>query len=104
MIFLKEEKDKVLPCRKGRKENGGRQRGGVQNERKEKKYAGRGVETVKEPDMAKVRVFDIRGRLLLEKKDINASETKVNVGTTNEVLLVEVTTTEGLKATKRVIN
>jgi trimeric autotransporter adhesin len=54
--------------------------------------------------MAKVRVFDIRGRLLLEKKDINASETKVNVGTTNEVLLVEVTTTEGLKATKRVIN
>ncbi len=54
--------------------------------------------------MTSVRIFDIRGRLLLQKKDINASETKVNVGTTNEVLLVEVTTTEGLKATKRIIN
>jgi len=54
--------------------------------------------------MATVRIFDIRGRLLIEKKDINASETKVNVGTTNEVLLVEVTTAEGLKATKKVIN
>ena len=54
--------------------------------------------------MSMVRIFDIRGRLLLEKKDINASETRINVGTTNEVLLVEVTTTEGLKATKKVIN
>jgi hypothetical protein len=54
--------------------------------------------------MATVRIFDIRGRMLIEKKDINASETRINVGTTNQVLLVQVTTTEGLKATKKVVN
>ena len=54
--------------------------------------------------MATVRIFDIRGRLLVEKKDINSSETRINVGTTNQVLVVQVTTTEGLKATKKVIN
>jgi hypothetical protein len=54
--------------------------------------------------MATVRIFDIRGRLLVEKKDINSSETRINVGTTNQVLVVQVTTTDGLKATKKVIN
>ena len=54
--------------------------------------------------MSSVKVYDIRGRLLVEKKDVNASETKINVGTTNQVLLVQVTTTEGLKATKKVVN
>jgi hypothetical protein len=54
--------------------------------------------------MSTVRIYDIRGRLLMEKKDVNTSETKVNAGTTNQVLLVQVTTTEGLKATKKVVN
>lgn len=54
--------------------------------------------------MATVRIFDIRGRLLMEKNDVNTSETRMNVGVTNQVLLVEVTTTEGLKATKKIIN
>jgi hypothetical protein len=54
--------------------------------------------------MSTVRIYDIRGRMLLERKDINASETRINVGTTNQVLLVQVTTTEGLKATKKVVN
>jgi hypothetical protein len=38
------------------------------------------------------------------KNNINASETKINVGTTNQVLLVQVTTVDGIKATKKVIN
>ena len=54
--------------------------------------------------MATVQIFDIRGRLLVEKKGINASETRVNVGTTNQVLLVQVTTTEGYRAVRKVVN
>jgi hypothetical protein len=54
--------------------------------------------------MATVRIFDIRGRLLIEKKDINANETRINVGTTNQVLLVQVTTVEGYKAVRKVVN
>jgi len=54
--------------------------------------------------MSSVRIFDIRGRLLVEKKDINANETRINVGTTNQVLLVEVVTTEGYRAVRKVVN
>ena len=54
--------------------------------------------------MATVKIYDIRGRLLVEKKNINSSETRINVGTTNQVLLVEVTTIEGYKAVRKVIN
>uniref|UniRef100_UPI002FDAAFB8 T9SS sorting signal type C domain-containing protein n=1 Tax=Flavobacterium sp. TaxID=239 RepID=UPI002FDAAFB8 len=54
--------------------------------------------------MASIKVFDIRGRMLQEKKDINASETRINVGDTNQMLLVQITTTEGLKVIKKVIN
>jgi len=42
--------------------------------------------------------------LLVEKKDINANETRINVGTTNQVLLVEVVTTEGYRAVRKVVN
>ncbi|WP_345088803.1 T9SS sorting signal type C domain-containing protein [Flavobacterium chungnamense] len=54
--------------------------------------------------MQEVTIYDIRGRVLVTKNNINASETKINVGTTNQVLLVQVTTTEGIKATKKVVN
>ena len=54
--------------------------------------------------MATVSIFDISGRLLIEKKDINSSETRINVGVANQVLLAEVTTTEGLKTTKKITN
>jgi hypothetical protein len=54
--------------------------------------------------MKEVTIYDIRGRVLVTKTNINASETKINVGTTNQVLLVQVTTTEGIKATKKVVN
>lgn len=53
--------------------------------------------------MDQVKVFDIRGRLLLDKKGINASQTTFTASMANEVLLVQVTTTDGIKVTKKVI-
>lgn len=53
--------------------------------------------------MAAIRIFDIRGRLLMEKKDVNASETRVNVGVANQVLLVQITSEDGITVTKKVI-
>ncbi|WP_344816844.1 T9SS sorting signal type C domain-containing protein [Flavobacterium cheonanense] len=54
--------------------------------------------------MQEVTIYDIRGRVLVAKTNINASEAKINVGTTNQVLLVQVTTIDGFKATKKVVN
>ncbi len=51
----------------------------------------------------KVKVFDIRGRLLLDYKNVNATQFKFDVGTVNEVLLVQITTVDGFKVTKKVI-
>jgi trimeric autotransporter adhesin len=53
--------------------------------------------------MASVKVFDIRGRLLIERKGINASQTTLTVGVSNEVLLVQITSEEGEVVTKKVI-
>jgi len=53
--------------------------------------------------MSSVKVFDIRGRLLLNKKGINASQTILNVGLSNEVLLVQITSEDGAIVTKKVI-
>lgn len=53
--------------------------------------------------MDSIAVFDIRGRLLLERKAINASETTLNVGLANEVLLVKVTSQDGITVTKKVV-
>jgi hypothetical protein len=54
-------------------------------------------------EMEGIKVFDIRGRLLLDMKDINASQATFNIGMVNEVLLVQVTTVDGLRVTKKVI-
>ena len=54
--------------------------------------------------MADITVYDIRGRVLMTKKGINATETRINAGTTNQVLLVQITTNEGIMVTKKVIN
>ena len=53
--------------------------------------------------MNEVKVFDIRGRLLLVQKDINAAQTQFNEGITNQVLLVQITTADGITVTKKVI-
>ena len=53
--------------------------------------------------MELVRVYDLQGRLLVEKKQINASETKLSTTATNQVLLVEITAANGSKITKKII-
>ena len=53
--------------------------------------------------MDQVRVYDLQGRLLVEKKQINATETKINTTAVNQVLLVEITSAIGLKVTKKII-
>ena len=40
----------------------------------------------------------------MEKNNINASETQLNLGTTNQVVLLQITTTDGLVVTKKVVN
>ena len=53
--------------------------------------------------MSSIKVFDIRGRLLEEKKGINASQTTIGSGLTNEVLLVQITSEDGVVVTKKVV-
>ena len=54
--------------------------------------------------MKEVKVFDSRGRLLLDKKNIDAVSTEVYLGTTNQVLLIEITTDDGSKIIKKYVN
>ena len=53
--------------------------------------------------MSMVKIFDIRGRLLQEQKNSNASQTAMSVGVANEILLVQITSEEGIVVTKKVI-
>jgi len=53
--------------------------------------------------MEQVRVYDLQGRLLVEKKQINATETRINTTASNQVLLLEITATTGTKVIKKII-
>ena len=53
--------------------------------------------------MSSVKVFDIRGRLIEEKTNINASQTTIKGGLANEVLLIQITSEDGIVVTKKVI-
>ncbi|EAZ94991.1 CHU large protein [Flavobacteria bacterium BAL38] len=53
--------------------------------------------------MELVRVYDLLGRLLVEKKQINSSETKLSTTAINQVLLIEITAANGTKVTKKII-
>jgi hypothetical protein len=53
--------------------------------------------------MSCIKIFDIRGRLLQEKSGINASQTTINSGLANGVLLVQITSEDGAVVTKKVI-
>lgn len=55
-------------------------------------------------EMAKVQLFDIRGRLLIEKDNVNAFETKINAGLTNQVLIIKITSDDHREVTKKVVN
>ncbi|TDP58856.1 YDG domain-containing protein [Flavobacterium dankookense] len=54
-------------------------------------------------EMSAVKVFDIRGRLLVERQAINATQTTISAGLSNEVLLVQITTGDGTVVTKKVV-
>ncbi len=51
-----------------------------------------------------VEVFDIRGRLLANAKKINATEVSINVGEVNQVLIVKITSRDGITVSKKTVN
>jgi len=53
--------------------------------------------------MSMVKIFDIRGRLLQEQKGINATQTLMNGGLSTEVLIVQITSEDGVMVTKKVL-
>ena len=53
--------------------------------------------------MEQVRVYDLQGRLLVDKKQINTTETKITTTAANQVLLIEITALNGQKVTKKII-
>jgi hypothetical protein len=55
-------------------------------------------------EMARVRLMDVRGRLIAEKAAINATEVQFSqLNVSKQVLLVQITTLDGTIVTKRVI-
>lgn len=54
--------------------------------------------------LSKVQIYDIRGRLLVEKSNIDGSEVRLTAGTANQVVLVKVTSVSNEVVTKKVIN
>jgi hypothetical protein len=55
-------------------------------------------------NLSKLEVFDILGRLLVEKLNINGTEVRLNVASTNQVILVKVTSAANEVVTKRIVN
>ncbi len=53
--------------------------------------------------MNTVKLYDIRGREIASKKDIEATETTLYPAVTNQVLLVQITTTTGEKVVKKIV-
>ena len=53
--------------------------------------------------MSNIKVYDVRGRLLQEYKNVNDSQTTINVGLVNQILLVQITSEDGVMVTKKVI-
>jgi len=54
--------------------------------------------------MAKVLVYDIRGRLLAQKENLGATEVRLPTDGTNQVLIVKVTLEGNQTVTKKVVN
>ena len=53
--------------------------------------------------MEQVRIYDLQGRLLVDKKQINTTETKITTTAAKQVLLIEITALNGHKVTKKII-
>jgi hypothetical protein len=54
-------------------------------------------------EMSSIKVFDIRGRLLTSQNNINTTQTNVPVEAATQVLLMQITSTDGTIVTKKVI-
>ena len=54
--------------------------------------------------MKEIRIYDTRGRLLVEKKNIGVAEIKINIGTTQELLIVKITSDANETITKKLIH
>jgi hypothetical protein len=50
-----------------------------------------------------IKIFDIQGRLLLKKKDVNSNETICNIKSSTEVLLIQILSKDGIMVTKKVL-
>ncbi len=55
-------------------------------------------------EMATVKVYDLSGRLLVTKNNINASEIKISTGTTKQVLILKITSSNNETITKKIVN
>lgn len=54
--------------------------------------------------LAMVQIYDIRGRLLIEKNNIDGSEVRLNAGASNQVVLVKVSSANNEVVTKKIVN
>lgn len=54
-------------------------------------------------EISGVRIFDIRGRLLYENDKVNNTSLEVSLAAQQQMLIVQVTTAEGVKSSKKVI-
>ncbi|HQV36783.1 MAG TPA: T9SS sorting signal type C domain-containing protein, partial [Flavobacterium sp.] len=55
--------------------------------------------------MASVKVYDIRGRLLTEKNNVNATTTTIPLAqVANQVLIVQITATNGQTVSRKVVH
>lgn len=54
--------------------------------------------------MKSVKVFDVRGRLLIEKQGINATSAVITLGTVPQVLFVQITSQDLTVVTKKYVN
>lgn len=50
-----------------------------------------------------IKIFDVIGKLLLEKKDINSTQILINIGLSSEILLIQITSNEGVLITKKIL-
>ena len=54
--------------------------------------------------LSKVQIYDVRGRLLIEKNNIDGSEVRLTAGASNQVVLVKVISANNEVITKKVVN
>jgi len=54
--------------------------------------------------MKSITLYDVRGRVLFENKAVNATTIEIPLGSTNQVLLVAITSQDGVTVTKKYVN